>query len=668
MYRYLIAALVLLCLSAGWLTAPKNVLNIDQISLHQLLEQDLTAEISKQKKALFAVGKKNRPYLELTLGYLYYRKTEYPTAENYFQKVIQHSSSPFQDYAHFYLGKIAMDHKDCGKTTAFKESLSQKFSDSIAHKRFSALWEASCRPKPEIVPKTRKARIQKLKLDLYESAVEKFEEKDYSSALFLFHKYLNRVHRDHAHVEDALTRLSIIHKRLRQDRNYLKTIKKLSRYQQADKKFPYNPKWVYETALYYWNHEQTGQTKRYLNKLIRWPYHGYVGKSYYVLARIEAENKSYPKAIDYLTQAMEYVIDPDHQEKIAYLRGWYTYKIKNYHSTVEDFEAFRKTFPESDYFDRVSYWLGRTYSHQKHGQKAEDIFREIANKSPYTYYGLRSLQHLNESKKERQFKNLLAFNYPREVFRVVDKKHFKKAEKLLLLGMGKDGVEELKAAVPPHKLKKTSWEFQYYIAALYHIGGDHISTFTILNKLQETHLEELPKDHARILYPKRYWPIIKKFASQFDVDPYLLLSVMRQESAFDPEAISPADAYGLLQMTPYMAQAMGKRLDIPLKSKDDLFKPEINLLYSAYYLSELIKKYKGNLVLALATYNANDKAVKKWIKRYWVEDIEEFIEEIPYQETRAYVKLVLRNYLNNLYIYEGEIKSFHEIIEPGAKS
>jgi len=139
---------------------------------------------------------------------------------------------------------------------------------------------------------------------------------------------------------------------------------------------------------------------------------------------------------------------------------------------------------------------------------------------------------------------------------------------------------------------------------------------------------------------------------------------MRQESAFDPEAISPADAFGLLQITPFMAKAMGKKLGRPLTSKSELLDPDTNLFYSTYYISELLKKYKGNLILALATYNANDRAVRKWVRRYGVPDHEEFIEEIPYAETRNYVKLILRNYTNNIFVHEGRFQIYPKHPQP----
>ena len=154
-----------------------------------------------------------------------------------------------------------------------------------------------------------------------------------------------------------------------------------------------------------------------------------------------------------------------------------------------------------------------------------------------------------------------------------------------------------------------------------------------------------PHARLRIAYPLAYWPHVSALAKATGVDPYLLLSVARQESTFRPALTSSAGARGLMQVMPATAswlaqvepnvnQAHARHLDAPLNS----------LHIGAYYLMRMIERADGNLAYALASYNAGPGNVSKWRKRFPGADLDTFIESIPFSETRHYVKSVLGNY------------------------
>ena len=125
------------------------------------------------------------------------------------------------------------------------------------------------------------------------------------------------------------------------------------------------------------------------------------------------------------------------------------------------------------------------------------------------------------------------------------------------------------------------------------------------------------------------------------LDPEIALSIIRQESSFDPMARSEADAFGLMQVLPSVAA----RFSVPISSHEDLFLPEVNVPLGVKLLSELEQKYKGSLILTAAAYNASEEAIAGWLKKRYHGNTLEFIEEIPYEETRTYVKLVIRNFI-----------------------
>lgn len=155
----------------------------------------------------------------------------------------------------------------------------------------------------------------------------------------------------------------------------------------------------------------------------------------------------------------------------------------------------------------------------------------------------------------------------------------------------------------------------------------------------------------RYRYPLAYWDGIQKTAKDTGLDPYLVLGIIRQESLFDPKVVSPASAYGLMQLLPSTAGRTAAQLGLPPPPREKLFEPDLNLTLGMYHFKELLQLYSNNPIKAIAAYNAGQDAVARWEKQIITDDPEEFIERIPYSETRLYVKLVLRNHLNYQQLY-----------------
>jgi soluble lytic murein transglycosylase len=132
------------------------------------------------------------------------------------------------------------------------------------------------------------------------------------------------------------------------------------------------------------------------------------------------------------------------------------------------------------------------------------------------------------------------------------------------------------------------------------------------------------------------------------------LALIRQESLFDTRARSPAFALGLMQLLPSTAARVAKGIGLAPPSPDRLFEPEINLTLGMQYLKDLLQRYSHNWFKAIAAYNAGEAAVDRWETEIVTDDSEEFVERIPYIETRGYVKLVMRNYRIYKNLYESQ--------------
>jgi soluble lytic murein transglycosylase len=153
-----------------------------------------------------------------------------------------------------------------------------------------------------------------------------------------------------------------------------------------------------------------------------------------------------------------------------------------------------------------------------------------------------------------------------------------------------------------------------------------------------------PND-PRVLRAVFPWPnrsAVEAEAREFGVDPLLLVAIVRQESVFDPEALSPAGARGLAQLLPGTAAFTARGLDVSFDTRW-ITVPDLNLHLGAAHLAELLRRFGGRVEPAVAAYNAGSPSVVRWLGRAGADDPDRFIELIPYQETRKYVRSVLRN-------------------------
>jgi len=153
-----------------------------------------------------------------------------------------------------------------------------------------------------------------------------------------------------------------------------------------------------------------------------------------------------------------------------------------------------------------------------------------------------------------------------------------------------------------------------------------------------------------LYYPLAYQNVVNHYAEKFQVPELLVYSVMREESRFQAEIESNAGAHGLLQLMPKTAKYMGKLLRKKVEEKE-LIIPEINIELGVVFLKRLLRRYKGNRFYTLAAYNGGPTNVRRWRKRLAVADEDYFLESISFNETKNYVKKVLRSYYNYQLIY-----------------
>jgi soluble lytic murein transglycosylase len=210
---------------------------------------------------------------------------------------------------------------------------------------------------------------------------------------------------------------------------------------------------------------------------------------------------------------------------------------------------------------------------------------------------------------------------------------------LFALDMKEDAVFEVVRAA--NKVSDPS--VLLYLCRLLQEAGAYNKSLSLLSRIPRRGVT----DTDELLYPLAYWPVVREISRRYMLDPLILLSVMREESRFKPSARSLSGALGLMQIMPQTAYNLDRKLDLNISDSAAIYNIRTNITLGAYFLNSLLKEFKS-LPAALAAYNAGSQKVKEWLKTGNYGAYDEFIEDIPYGETRNYVKRVLVTYFSYL--------------------
>lgn len=310
---------------------------------------------------------------------------------------------------------------------------------------------------------------------------------------------------------------------------------------------------------------------------------------------------------------------PAKKEEALWNLGWTYFKNKKYSEAAQCFSEITSTGNSKD-LDKYLYWEG--ISLERAGMDGQEPLKKVAAKTGY--YSFLARAKLGEKESPYAVDNNKLVRPKEQVYDLIDE--------LKSLGMQDDAIKEI--AFRGSK-DMTSQEAAYlYQQALQ--MDQYRRAIVIANKITT-------KEHLHMSYPRAYWSIVSREASRHGLDPNIALAIMREESMMDPRATSPVGARGLMQLMPSTARGVAAKLNIRMSSASALYDPEINIKLGTYYFSKMIKDF-GEAHLAIASYNAGKRPVNRWIMQVGDASFDEFIEDISYNETRNYVKKVLRSY------------------------
>jgi len=226
-----------------------------------------------------------------------------------------------------------------------------------------------------------------------------------------------------------------------------------------------------------------------------------------------------------------------------------------------------------------------------------------------------------------------------------DELHVQKAELLGNGGLVDFAVRELQAAAAATP-DGGSWG-PAETAQLYDETGHYDQAIELMKHSAPNYfaldIPDLPRKYWEALFPKAYWSDLKRSAAANALDPYLVASLIRQESEFNPNAVSRANAVGLMQLLPKTGKQVAREVKLQRYNASQLYTPAVNLQLGTRYFRGMVNKFGGSFEYALAAYNAGSDRVDEWLSQGKYRDPQEFVESIPFTETREYVQAIMRN-------------------------
>lgn len=358
------------------------------------------------------------------------------------------------------------------------------------------------------------------------------------------------------------------------------------------------------------------------------------------------DSGQYQKAITYFDK---YRPSGTQRELANWYRLWSFYLLGKYDQALSEMRAWGK-IKTADKKTRLmaQYWEARILTKLGQGNAAKALYTQLTQMDRVGYYGFLAAQRLKSGKLVPPL--LVDTSVLQGVPRGHDKVDLAKSalglvperdsliRAVLLAQMGLDSFA-YSESTNSTLLKNAGENIQevFHLASNYHSG--HTLAYAALKS------GSAPLSSYRLGFPQAYAKYVKKFAAQWQINENLAYAIMRQESAFKPEAKSFAFAYGLMQIIPPTGDEIANQVGFKGFHAALLNQPLINTYFGTFYLSHLLKKFNGDIVYATAAYNAGPEAVKRWSTKSTSLEKDEFIELIPYKETREYVKRVLVNHL-----------------------
>ena len=373
---------------------------------------------------------------------------------------------------------------------------------------------------------------------------------------------------------------------------------------------------------------------------------------------------------DALEQFLRYARDAhdgEHSAAALWRGGWLAYRFGRREDARRLFETLLDRPSAAAYHSAALYWLARTLESAGTRDRARDVFRRLEREHTRDYYGLLASARLRASApgattpptgghaplalrtsaaSTREEDAPQGLGRPSRAFCTAARAQSANAMvgagcELETIGFYQDAEREYEAAavIAPEK------DLMLRLAELAVRRGDRASAMARFKTAVPSYLSvpiaSIPMRYWEILYPVREGDAISDSALRRKLDPALVCGLILQESAFNPLAVSSAQAMGLMQILPGTGAEAARATGEAGFSQERLLEPGTNIRLGTWHFASLLERLNGKVELALAAYNAGETRAQRWAALFGTSDPTTFVEEIPYTETRLYVKRIL---------------------------
>ncbi|MGH9531764.1 MAG: transglycosylase SLT domain-containing protein [Terriglobales bacterium] len=330
--------------------------------------------------------------------------------------------------------------------------------------------------------------------------------------------------------------------------------------------------------------------------------------------------------------------------------AWLRYRLKQPDEAKKLLEDYIRLYPSAPEISSALYWRGRLAEADQETDRAHAYYQTLSDRFRNFYYAELARERLKEIKIDGTvpldplLKKILRPAPPAGLDRTMPANDIRaqKSKLLRTAGLYEFALDELEAAASAG----AKWAVAE-IVRVYQTTGRHYRAMGAVKRALPGYftfdLGELPRPMWEALFPRLYWEDLKANAEENELDPFLVAAIIRQESEFRPDAVSRARAIGLMQLMPKTGRVVARQLKIKPYSTQRLTDPSLNLKLGTRYFRDQLDEFGGTPEYALAGYNAGPDRVRQWLSKGAYRDIHEFVESIPFTETREYVQAIKRN-------------------------
>ena len=404
--------------------------------------------------------------------------------------------------------------------------------------------------------------------------------------------------------------------------------------------------WLFQAQIRSGRKEEALQTHSLFQ--VSYPRSPSLPQALYLKAAVHEDSGETEKAVAHYRQMAAQFPQSPFRFAALWSAGWIEYRRGNFPAALEDWDRLARSDPPSRWLEKVLYWKGRALDRMNRPQEAEEARRKLHRDFPASYYSQMVTSPEGTwsvfrgpflAPQDSPLPSFLGNQAGAPGMSV----HLEKGRILLRLALLPLAAEELEAAEGEGSSPEEAW---MEISRLYREAEEYYrSNLLVRRKFALKPLSPHPSERERHLqvlaYPLGNSDLVQQVSRSLRIDPPLLYALILEESRYQVRAVSPAGARGLMQVMPQTGQQIAKQLKMRGFSPQQLFDPAVNIRFGSWYFARMLEEFGGKVHLALAAYNAGPHMVRKWLAAAPSAAQDEFVESIPYAETRNYVIRVL---------------------------